>query len=194
MSERLCHGRWWPERADAPFDDTPCAVKAELTMNTSLAVFSNFLLWCSRIATNGAKQSPPFVLFNLVVVVKRAFVDMAGDLKWSYASVVRLSSVVVTSQFVVEWSEIRFSWTFRDFARVSTMLPILCSPILDLAYQTLVFGPCIIAKFKGPEVCISNKHLLRNSPKSRRESLWPPSLRWFIPSFIRFVHNPLDPY
>ena len=101
---------------------------------------------CSRIATNGAKQSPPFVLFNIVlfnivVVVKRAFVDMAGDLKWSYTSVVRLSSVVVTSQFLVEWSEIRASWTFRDSARVFTMLPVLCYPILDLAYQMLVLLP-----------------------------------------------------
>ena len=73
------------------------------------------------------------------------------------------------------------------------MLPILCSPILDLAYQTSVFGRCIIVKYKGPEVRISNEFLLRNSSKSRTGSLgslsWPTSLVEFFCVLLKGHQN-----
>ena len=98
---------------------------------------------------------------------------------------------LATTAFLVEWFEIFFPSMLIVCARVFIMLPSLCSPILDLAYQTSVFGRCIIAKYKGPEVRISNGRLLRNSSKSRTGSLGPPSvahISWGV--FLCFAERP----
>ena len=120
-------------------------------------------------------QSPHFAFVNLVVVIERASVGMVGDLN---DLVPWLSGFLQFCDYRlgVEWWEIRFPSTFSVFARFLIILPSLCSPILDFAYQTSVFGRCIMVKYSGPDVRISDGRLLRNSSKRLIGSLEPPSV------------------
>ena len=139
---------------------------------------------CCRIVTDDVGQSPPFAFVNLVLFIERAFVGIDGDLNdlvaWLSGFLQfcdhRLSGRMVGNSL---------SFTFSVFARVLTILPSLCSLILDFAYQTSFFGRCIMVKHNGPEVHISDGRLLRNSSKSLTGSREPLSLAHISWSIFR---------
>ena len=129
-----------------------------------------------RVVAYDVWQSSPSVFINLVVVIERGFVCMEGDLNYFLpwlSSFLQFDDDCLSGRMV--------------YARVFVMLPCLCMPILDLAYQTSVFGRWIIVKYKGPFLTAAFWETLQVAGQDLLvHRLWPTSLDSEFSVFCRW--------